>query len=232
MQPIIAAAMRWAIKHCANADDVLLAMVAPGAFWLLLQWRRHTFGDVETFRRELDGARQTLLRPGGLEPGLLRGGATVSVRTKGLWSTFHKATVRGKAVHDVLALRVVVRGGEEDCFGALASIRQLWPSVPGRFKDYISRPKANGYAALHDTVYLPGGQPVEVQIRTVAMHDHAEFGSAAHRRYKSRAFALPGTLLTRVASSMASPLQSVPGAYQTIGSAVDARERLASFSIE
>lgn len=202
VQQMVAASLRWAMKHSGTPDDVLLAMVAPGAFWLLHKWRRNTFGDVDTLRRVLDDAREQLLQPGGLPPALIRSGATVSVRAKGLWSTFHKATVRGQEVHDVLALRIVVPGGDEACFKALESIRTLWPSIPDRFKDYVSRPKVNGYAALHDTVVLPGGHTVEVQIRSEAMHRHAEFGSAAHRRYKGMTFELPGTMLTGVAASL------------------------------
>lgn len=97
-----------------------------------------------------------------------------------------------------MALRVVIRGDDEHCAQVLAAVRRKWPSVAGRFKDYIAMPKKNGYQALHDTVMLPGGQPVEIQIRTEAMHARAEYGSAAHRRYKGALYELPRTMLTGV----------------------------------
>ena len=87
---------------------------------------------------------------------------------------------------------------DEHCDHVLAAVRAKWPCMPGRFKDYISTPKKNGYQALHDTVLFPGGQPVEIQIRTEEMHARAEYGSAAHRRYKGALYELPRTMLTGV----------------------------------
>merc|ERR1719399_2490991 len=124
----------------------MLAIVSPEAFWLLREWRMQAFGQQEALRRVLESARKQL---GGLsrQPGSPLRGAAVSVRSKGLWSTFHKATVRRKAVRVVLA-------EEADVYSALDEIRALWPSVPGRFKDYAASPKANGYRGLHDTLRL------------------------------------------------------------------------------
>ena len=144
--------------------------------------------------------RQALARaPRSREPGAR---ATVSVRSKGLWSTFHKATVRQKAVHDVLAVRVVLPE-EADVYGALDEIRQLWPSVPGRFKDYVARPKLNSYQGLHDTLVLPDGAVFEIQLRTESMHREAEFGDASHRKYKASPTEMAGRLLTGIADGRA-----------------------------
>jgi len=181
---LFVAALRWGMLH-SHVDDVMLALVSPETYWVLKCWRQNTFGDVEHLGKLLESARKNLLDGDIVEGELSRQVLSVSVRTKGLWSTFHKATVRGKAVHDVMALRVVIRGNEELCMRVLYSLRQKWPSVPGRFKYYISAPKKNGYQALHDTMLLLGGQPVEIQVRTEAMHAHAEHGPAAHRRYKT-----------------------------------------------
>ncbi|KAM7254544.1 hypothetical protein ACFE04_003924 [Oxalis oulophora] len=86
-------------------------------------------------------------------------------------------------IHDIHGLRLIV-DTEEDCYKALGIVRQLWPEVNGKYKDYISHPKFNGYQSLHTVVEGDGRFPFEVQIRTKQMHLQAEFGFAAHWRYK------------------------------------------------
>lgn len=194
-------AVVWYLQRAlprAPSDDVMLAMVSPEAFWLLREWRRSAYGEQEAMRRVLDSTRQQI-HTMGHEHDVLRG-ATVFVRTKSLWSTFHKATVRNKQVHDVLAVRVVVKGDDDACFDALEAIRRMFPSDGSRFKDYVSSPKPNGYQGLHDTLLLPNGQAFEIQIRNHHMHSEAEVGTAAHRRYKQA----PTMLSQRMLSSMAS----------------------------
>jgi len=195
---LFVATLRWGMLHSAHVDDVMLALVSPETYWVLRCWRKVAFGDVESLRRSLVAARRQLLSGGVVDGELRRQVSSVSVRGKGLWSTFHKAAVRRKDVHDVMALRVVIRGDDEHCMRVLDAVREKWPSVDGRFKDYIRSPKKNGYQALHDTVLLPSGQPVEIQIRTEEMHARAEYGSAAHRRYKGALYELPRTMLTGV----------------------------------
>jgi len=191
----------------APADDVMLALVSPEAFWLLREWRRSAYGEQEAMRRVLDSTRQRI-HAMGQEHAALRG-ATVSVRSKSLWSTFHKATVRNKQVHDVLAVRVVVKGDDDACFAALEAIRAIFPSDGTRFKDYVSSPKPNGYQGLHDTLVLPNGQAFEIQIRTHTMHSEAEVGTAAHRRYKQAPVMLSQRMLSSMAGAAAKP-QSWP----------------------
>lgn len=195
----LASTLATFLRSRLEADDAMLAMVSPGAYWLLRDWRRRTFGTLPFTRRALEGAKREVHRL-GREHSVLRG-ATVSVRTKGLWSTFCKAVVRQRPVYDVLAVRVVLRKGldADACFEAHAALRSLWSSQPKRFKDHVSSPKKNGYQALHDTMVLPSSHRFEVQIRTDAMHRIAEYGSAAHRRYKGALATLPLAVLSGVA---------------------------------
>ena len=197
---LVSAALRFGLRQ-AHVDDVLLALASPEAFWLLRDWREKAFGNEEDLRRTLEGARSRILAAArsGDEPSLR--GVSVSVRPKGLWSTFHKAAVRKQQVHDVLALRVVVPSkDEEDCFEALEALRRMYPAlVTDRFKDYVTTPKANGYRALHEAFLLPDGHEMEIQLRTSEMHRDAEFGCAAHRQYKGPAAAFGAAIVSGLA---------------------------------
>ena len=201
------AAVAWHLSRSLPiglpAEDVMLALVSPEAFWLLREWRKQAFGAQESMRRVLDSTREDIKAMAAEHP-VLRG-AMVRVRSKGLWSTFHKTTVRQKNVHDVLAVRVVVRGSDEDSvYQALDSIRSIYPSKdPARFKDYVARPKPNGYQGLHDTLLLPNGQAFEIQIRNERMDLLAEVGTAAHRKYKQGITLLAHQMLSGMASGMA-----------------------------
>ncbi len=111
----------------------------------------------------------------------------VQGRPKHLWSIWKKMRAKSLAfsgVLDVLALRVVVAGDVADCYAALARVHARWRPVAGEYDDYIARPKANGYRSLHTVVEADDGRAVEVQVRTEAMHEHAEHGVAAHWAYK------------------------------------------------
>jgi len=114
--------------------------------------------------------------------------AKVYGREKRPYSIFRKMerkAISFEQLSDIIGFRVLVRA-QADCYAALGIVHTTWPTVPGRFKDYISTPKQNDYRSIHTTVVGPGRQRVELQIRTREMHDVAEYGIAAHALYKDK----------------------------------------------
>lgn len=167
----------WQIKW--EIEDLAFRFLEPAHYRtvasLLDEKRLEREQRVETFRREL---RADLARHGLL--------TEVQGRPKHLYSIWKKMHGKGldfARVFDVHAIRVIV-ADVPACYAALGRVHERYQVVPDEFDDYIARPKPNGYQSLHTVVLDPDGRAVEVQIRTRAMHEHAEHGVAAHWAYK------------------------------------------------
>ncbi len=167
----------WQIKW--ELEDLAFRFLEPESYRrvarLLDEKRLEREQGIEAFRRELD---EELTRAG------IR--AEVQGRPKHLYSIWKK--MRGKGldinhVFDVRAVRVIVDDVDQ-CYAVLSRVHEVWRPVAGEFDDYIAKPKPNGYQSLHTVVLDALERPVEVQIRTRAMHEHAEHGVAAHWAYK------------------------------------------------
>jgi len=167
----------WQIKW--ELEDLAFRFLQPADYKRIAGWLDETRSAREA---AIDAFRDALaadLRAHGIE-------AQVQGRPKHLYSIWKK--MQGKhldfaQVLDLRAVRVVVPD-VSNCYAALARVHERWPAVEGEFDDYIARPKPNGYQSLHSVVRADDKQPVEIQIRTRSMHEHAEFGIAAHWAYK------------------------------------------------
>ncbi|MBP6777247.1 MAG: bifunctional (p)ppGpp synthetase/guanosine-3',5'-bis(diphosphate) 3'-pyrophosphohydrolase [Piscinibacter sp.] len=167
----------WQVKW--ELEDLAFRFLQPEDYRAIARLQGETRvareRQVEAFRRRLAEALQAQ----GIR-------AEVQGRPKHLYSIWKKMQGKGLAfddVYDVRALRVIVET-LPDCYAALSCVHELLTAVAGEFDDYIARPKPNGYQSLHTVVQGADGRPIEVQIRTRAMHEHAEHGVAAHWAYK------------------------------------------------
>ncbi len=160
-------------------EDLSFKTLHPGPYHEIASLVEKRRGERQQYVEGVLEAARTRIREAGLK-------AEVDGRPKHLYSIYEKMVVGGKEfneIYDLAGIRVLV-DSVRDVYAALGAIHSLWKPVPGRFKDYIAMPKSNMYQSLHTTVVGPQGRPIEVQIRTKEMHRTAEFGIAAHWRYK------------------------------------------------
>jgi GTP pyrophosphokinase len=160
-------------------EDLAFKTMHPGPYQEIAQLVESRRGQRQKLIAELTRTLRQKLKELGIK-------ADVEGRPKHLYSIYEKMVIRGKEfeeIYDLVGLRIQVES-LRDCYGALGAVHSLWKPVPGRFKDYIAMPKANMYQSLHTTVVGPEGKPLEIQVRTRDMHRTAQFGVAAHWRYK------------------------------------------------
>ena len=164
----------------AELEDLAFKFLEPEDYRDLVQQIASKRAVREQLIEKLRGPLEEELRRAGIE------WFEVTGRPKHLWSIYQKMRKRGKTfdeIYDLMAVRVLVRN-VPDCYHVLGIIHHNWTPLQERIKDYIASPKSNAYQSLHTTIFGPGGQLFEVQIRTREMHRTAEFGIAAHWVYK------------------------------------------------
>ena len=163
----------------SELEDLSLSILEPDKFEDLKIRLDQEFKEKENYISDICREIIESLQQIGIE-------AEVSGRTKNYYSIYNKMIKQHKdlsEIFDLYAVRVIV-DTVKDCYGALGVIHTKWKPIPGRFKDYIAMPKQNMYQSIHTTIFGDSGNPLEVQIRTRDMHRIAEYGIAAHWRYK------------------------------------------------
>lgn len=167
------ASIKWEL------EDLSLKYIDPEGYEDLLKKVQEKSEKRKDYISHIIDVIQEKLKESGME-------ADIKGRPKSLYSIYKKMYHKNRSfeqIYDMIAVRIIV-DSIKDCYGSLGIVHTLWKPVPGRFKDYIAMPKPNMYQSLHTTVIGPAGEPFEIQIRTLEMHRTAEYGIAAHWKYK------------------------------------------------
>ena len=167
----------WQLKW--ELEDLAFRYLEPDNYRKVASWLSERRIDRETFITGTASQLMAALQAAGIR-------ATVTGRPKhiySIWRKLQRKQLDFEQIYDLRALRVLVDNITE-CYAALGVVHGLWHHIPKEFDDYIATPKDNQYQSLHTAVVGPDGRPLEIQIRTHAMHQHAELGVAAHWRYK------------------------------------------------
>ncbi|MDY4834999.1 MAG: bifunctional (p)ppGpp synthetase/guanosine-3',5'-bis(diphosphate) 3'-pyrophosphohydrolase [Frisingicoccus sp.] len=160
-------------------DDLALRYLEPDVYYNLAKSIASKKSEREAFVRSIVDEVSHHMEEGGIK-------CEVNGRVKHFFSIYRKMVNQDKTldqIYDLFAVRILV-DSVKDCYAALGLIHEMYKPIPGRFKDYIAMPKPNMYQSLHTTLIGPSGQPFEIQIRTYEMHKTAEYGIAAHWKYK------------------------------------------------
>ena len=166
-------------KVKVELDDLSLKYLKPEVYYDLVRQINQKKGERQEFVNRIVEEVRAHIEAAGIE-------AQISGRAKHFFSIYKKMVNQDKTldqIYDLFAVRIIVET-VKDCYAALGVIHEMYTPIPGRFKDYIAMPKPNMYQSLHTTLIGPNGQPFEIQIRTFEMHRTAEFGIAAHWKYK------------------------------------------------
>ncbi len=166
-------------KIKTELDDLALKYLEPEVYYDLVDKIVYRKSVREEYVREIAEDVRRHIENAGIE-------AQIKGRVKHFFSIYRKMVNQDKTldqIYDLFAVRIIVKT-VKDCYAALGIIHEMYKPIPGRFKDYIAMPKQNMYQSLHTTLIGPNGQPFEIQIRTEEMHRTAEYGIAAHWKYK------------------------------------------------
>jgi GTP pyrophosphokinase len=171
----------WQVKW--ELEDLAFRFAEPQVYRDISKWLDEKRTERESFVAQSINRLQAALKEQHIR-------ADISGRPKHIYSIYNK--MRGKNLefadlYDIRAFRIIV-SDLKDCYSVLGVLHHLWQPIPKEFDDYIARPKSNGYQSLHTVVVGDDGRPIEVQIRTKDMHQFAEYGVAAHWRYKEGGF--------------------------------------------